>query len=90
MSTIVDIVNPMLHTIVAAEGLDVLEHLPLPVDEAPHWMILNLLEHAAASAAVAAARSAAANSATAAALWQQRGGCGGGGSVTSAAAWRSM
>ena len=31
MSTIVDIVDPMLRTIVAAEGLGVLERLPLPV-----------------------------------------------------------
>ena len=45
MSTIVDIVDPMLRTIVAAEGLGVLECLPLPVDKAPRRMILNLLEH---------------------------------------------
>jgi hypothetical protein len=45
MSTIVDIVNPMLRMIVAAEGLGVLERLPPPVDEAPCQMILNLLEH---------------------------------------------
>ena len=43
---IVDIVDPMLRTaIVVAEGLGVLERLPLPVDEAPRWMILNLFKH---------------------------------------------
>jgi hypothetical protein len=44
MSTIVDIVDPMLCTVVAAEGLGILERLPLPVNKAPRWMILNFLE----------------------------------------------
>jgi hypothetical protein len=43
MLTIVDNVDSMLCTVVAAEGLGVLERLPLPVDEAPHRMILNFL-----------------------------------------------
>ena len=43
--TIVDIVDPMLCTVEVAEVLGVLECLPLvPIDEAPHWMILNFLE----------------------------------------------
>ncbi len=45
MSAIVDIVDTMLRTIVAAKGLGVLERLPLPVTKAPRRMILNLLEH---------------------------------------------
>ncbi len=45
MLTIVDILDPMLCTIVAAEGLGILERLSLPVNKAPRWMIVNLLEH---------------------------------------------
>ena len=46
MSTIVDvdILDPMLGTVVAAEGPGVLERLPLPVNKAPHQVILNFLE----------------------------------------------
>ena len=44
MSTIVDIVYPMLGTVVATEGLGVLKRLSFPIDEAPRWVVLDYLK----------------------------------------------
>ncbi len=44
MPTIVDIVHPMLRTIVAAERLGIFERLPLSVNEPVRRVILNLVE----------------------------------------------
>jgi hypothetical protein len=44
VTTIVEIVNPVLGTIVPAEGLGVLERFPHAVHEPPHWMVLNLIQ----------------------------------------------
>ena len=42
--TIVDVINPVLGTIVPAEGLGILERSPHAVHEPPHWMVLNLVQ----------------------------------------------
>jgi hypothetical protein len=44
VTTIVDIVNPVLGMVVPAEGLGVLERFPHAVHEPPHWMVLNLIQ----------------------------------------------
>ncbi len=46
VTTIVDVVNPMLRFTVAREGLRVLESLPLPVDLTVGWVVLDRLDHA--------------------------------------------
>ena len=44
MTTIVDVVNPVLGTVVPAEGIGALERSPHAVHEPPRRMVLNLIQ----------------------------------------------
>ena len=46
MTTIVNVIDPMLHFAVVQEGLHVLKTLPMPIDLPVGWVVLDRLDHA--------------------------------------------